>query len=62
VSNAYPAAESAAAVLGEPIYAVDTVELVEVAWNAASETWDNSPSLRQLAVTAKVKVTYALGN
>lgn len=62
VSNAYPAAEAAAAVLGEPIFAVDHVELVETVWNGPSEQWDNRPSLRQVACTAKVKVTYALGN
>lgn len=61
VSNAYPAAEAASAVLGEPIFAVDRVEVLETAWNAPSEVWDNTPSLRQVAVTVKVAVTYALG-
>lgn len=60
IANAYPAAEAAAAVLGVPILAVDKVNVLETTWNTPNRYWSNEPSLRQIACTAKVHVTYAL--
>lgn len=60
IANAYPAAEASAAVLGVPILAVDKVKVLETTWNTPNRYWENEPSLRQIACTAKVNVTYAL--
>ncbi|MBI2433822.1 MAG: hypothetical protein HYV26_13225 [Candidatus Hydrogenedentes bacterium] len=57
---AYPAAESIAKTLNSSIWAVETVQVLEVLWNQPLEFQGVEPTIRQLSCTAKVRVTYAL--
>lgn len=60
--NAYAAAEAAANALALPIHSVDSVEVLEVKWDTEPDPQKNTVTLRRIACTAKVRVTYTLGN
>lgn len=59
VEKAYAGARAAAEVMDSQIYAVNSVELVGVAWNAAPGVASAQPDIRRLTCTATVKVGYA---
>lgn len=58
--NAYPAGEAIARTLNSSIYAVESVQVLEVLWNEPLEYQGVEPTLRQMSCTARVRVTYAL--
>lgn len=58
--SAYPSGEAIARTLNSSIWAVETVQVLEVLWNEPLEFQGVEPTLRQMSCTAKVRVTYAL--
>jgi len=58
--DAYPAAEAIAGTLRGSIREVETVQVLEVVWNQPLEFQGTTPSVRQLALTARVRVTYTV--
>jgi len=58
--KAYPAARAVAQILNGQIVAVDRVSIESVLWNNAPDTNASLPSIRRIACTARVQVTYTL--
>lgn len=58
--RAFPSAESVARALKNTVWAVDTVRVLEVTWNKDLIAPRPVPNIREVACTAKVRVTYAL--
>jgi len=59
--NAYLPASGVAEALKSSIYAVDTVIVDEVQWNAPLDSEAVEPNLRQVSCTVTVRVAYTLG-
>lgn len=60
VANAFMAADAVASSMRATVYAVDTVQILEVTWNDSPESQAAEPTLRQAACTARVRVVYSL--
>lgn len=58
--RAFPPAESVARALKNAVWAVDTVRVLEVTWNKDLIAPRPTPNIREVACTAKVRVTYTL--
>lgn len=58
--RAFPPAESVARALKNAVWAVDTVRILEVNWNKDLIAPRPLPNIREVACTAKVRVTYSL--
>ncbi|MFP4502480.1 MAG: SIMPL domain-containing protein [Candidatus Hydrogenedentota bacterium] len=56
--NAYPPAEAIAQELNSNVYAVASVNVEELRWNDAEEVRAAEPNLRQVSLTAVVRVAY----
>lgn len=60
VENAYPAGEIIAKSLKSSIYAVESVQVLEIAWNTPLLEGGVTPTLREVSCTARVRVLYTL--
>lgn len=58
--SAYPGGEALSSALHSNIWAVESVQVLEITWNDPLEFQGLEPTLRQMSCTAKVRVTYAL--
>lgn len=59
VEKAYAGARAAAEIMEAQIFAVNSVEVVGLVWNAAPDAASVQPDIRRLTCTATVKVGYA---
>lgn len=58
--NAYPAGDALAFALKSAVYAVDRVQVNEIAWNDAGEDGRFHPSAKAVSCTARVTVLYSV--
>lgn len=58
--NAFSAAEAIAGVLRSAIFAVDSVQILDIEYNQPLETQTYEPTLKQVSCTARVRVVYTL--
>lgn len=60
IEDAYPAAEAIARAIEGRVSAVESVEVLDILWNQPLEYHGVTPSVRQLALTARVRVSYTI--
>lgn len=58
--NAYSAAEAIAGVLRSAVFAVDSVQILDIEYNRPLDTQTYEPNFKQVSCTARVRVVYTL--
>ncbi len=62
VANAFMAADAVAGSMRATVYAVDTVQIMDITWNETPGSQATEPTLRQASCTARVRVVYSLSD
>lgn len=62
VANAFMAADAVAGSMRATVYAVDTVQIMDITWNETPGSQAVEPTLRQASCTARVRVVYSLSD
>ncbi len=60
VADAFMAADAVASSMHATVYAVDTVQVLDITWNESPGAQAPEPTLRQATCTARVRVVYSL--